>query len=94
MTDTDPATEISHDRSLPHSLPDHWRNGGLSQTRFFYLCRWSVYLGLHWRWLILVPDAEARKEAFKQSLRSELALANAQQLINVRRLVEPLLNRH
>ena len=26
---------------------------------------------------------EARKEAFKQSLRSELALANAQQLINV-----------
>lgn len=28
---------------------------------------------------------EARKEAFKQSLKSELALANAQQLINVRR---------
>ncbi|KAF9790264.1 Tim10/DDP family zinc finger-domain-containing protein [Thelephora terrestris] len=27
-------------------------------------------------------DVEARKEAFKQSLRSELALANAQQLIN------------
>lgn len=27
---------------------------------------------------------EARKEAFKQSLKSELALANAQQLINVR----------
>jgi len=27
-------------------------------------------------------DMEARKEAFKQSLRSELALANAQQLIN------------
>jgi len=27
-------------------------------------------------------DTEARKEAFKQSLRSELAFANAQQLIN------------
>ena len=34
--------------------------------------------------LLVSSDMEARKETFKQSLRSELALANAQQLINVR----------
>jgi hypothetical protein len=34
---------------------------------------------------------EVRKETLKQSLRNELALANAQQLINVRRSVAPFL---
>jgi len=33
---------------------------------------------------LVSSDMEARKETFKQSVRSELALANAQQLINVR----------
>lgn len=34
----------------------------------------------------MCTEMEARKEQFKQSVRGELALANAQQLINVSRV--------